>query len=259
METPKPRRIQSAPLTAASWIDGCQFRGTAARYDHRDVTCVWVAAGAVRGKSLLHVEERLAVLCSVEDEERVRSALPDVPVVALAELLPWGVASATDDWIDLTRRHLEAAALENAPQADGAFIVVDGSLPAASQRRDAVSVVKTTSTDWLQNPALIPAAGGWRSPALCLPPERADERPRLTCFVRLRDAAGSAPWDFSLIRVECFEDAGLDVLDAAAALAVTQRQPLNSGDPRAEVHLLGFRRAEEVLRTRAPFAIQVLP
>ena len=260
VETAQPRRIQAAPLEPVGFLDGVQRRAIAGRIQHRDLTIAHISAGTVHGKALLDVQERLAVLCSVEDEDRVRSALPDVPVVAFPELLPWGVASATEDWIDGTRRHLEALALDHAPQVDGKYVVVDGSLRPNCERTDAVSVVKRAlDTAWLPDSSLLPAAGGWRSPALRLPATRSGERARLTCFVRLRDADGCRPWGFSLIRVESFEDAGIEVLEAAAALAVAQRQPLGSGDPRAEIHLQGFRRAEEVLRLRAPLAVQVLP
>jgi hypothetical protein len=259
-ETPEPRRIEAQPIEPVGYLDGIQRRGLVARVEHRDVTVAYVSAGTVRDKTLLDVQERLAVLCSIQDESLVRSAMPDIPVVALLELLPWGVASATDDWLDGTRRHLEVLALDLAPSADGKFVVVDGRLRAECPREDAVGIVKNaTDTQWLLDDSLLPAAGGWRSPALRLPAARAGERPILTSFVRLRDASGHHPWGFSLIRVESFEDAGIEVLDAAAALAVAQRQPLGSGDPRAEIHLTGFRRAEDVLRARAPFAIEVLP
>lgn len=258
VEPPAPRRIEAQPLKPIGYADGVQTQGLVARVQHRDVRCCYISAGTVHGKTLLDVHERLAVLCSVLDQDLVRDAMPEIPLVALPELLPWDVASATDFWIDSTRRHLEAHALDKAPSADGKVVVVDGRLRADCQRTDAVGVIKRAlDTQWLDG-SLLPAAGGWRSPALRLPASRAGERSILTSFVRLRDASGRHPWGFSLIRVESFEDAGIEVLDAAAALAVAQRQPLGSGDPRAEVHLAGFRRTEEVLRARAPFAIEVL-
>lgn len=258
VETAEPRPIHAAPLEPVGFLDGIQRRRIAGRIQHRDLTVAYLSAGTVHGTTLLDVRERLAVLCSVEDEDRVRSALLGIPVVAFPELLPWCVASATDDWIDGTRRHLEALALDHAPSAHGKFVVVDGRLRANCRRTDAVGVIKNAlDTQWLDG-SLLPVAGGWRSPALRLPPARAGERSILTSFVRLRDASGQHPWGFSLIRVEAFEDAGVEVLDAAAALAVAQRQPLGSGDPRAEVHLAGFRRTEDVLRARAPFAMEVL-
>lgn len=259
VEPPAPRRIEARPLEPLGYLDGIQGKGLVARVQHRDLTMAYVSAGTVHDKALLDVQERLAVLCSVEDESVVRRAMPDMPVVSFPELLPWGVASATADWLDGTRRRLEALALERAPSTDGKFVVVDGRLKADCPRTDVVSIVKNaTDTQWLLDDSLLPAAGGWRSPALSLPAARAGERPILTCFVRLRDASGAHHWGFSLIRVESFEDAGIELLDAAAALAVAQRQPLGSGDPRAEIHLAGFRRAEDVLRARAPFAIEVL-
>lgn len=259
VESPTPRPIEAAPLVAAGYLDGIQRHAVVARHDHRDVTIAYIAAGTVRDTTLLNVDERLAVVCSVEDEDGVRSLLQDVPVVPVPDLLPWGVASATADWIDATRRRLEQSTLDNAPRVPDEFIVVDGTLPPDSARRDVVSVVKgALQTEWITDHTLLPAQGGWRSCALRLPATRSGDRSRLTCFVRLRDAEGCHPWGYSLIRVECFEDSGVEILDAAAALAVHQRQPLTSRDPRAEVHLRGMRRTEEVLHARAPFAIEVV-
>lgn len=259
VERAAPRMIEAAPLEPIGFLDGVQRRALIGRRDRLDITLVFLAAGAVLGSRLLTVEERLAVLCSVRDEEFVRAALTDIPTVALPDLLPWGVANATESWIDSTRRRLEELALEGTPQVPHHFVVVDGSLPPHSPRLDAVGVIKTAATDWLIDESSYPYRGGWRSPALLLPASRAGERARLTCFVRLRDVEGCHTYDYSLIRVECFEEAGIDVLEAAAALAVQQRQPLTSGDPRAEVHMRAMRKTEEVLRTRMPVAFQVLP
>ena len=255
----RPQRIATDPLPFVGFLDGIQTRCVAGRIQHRDVTLAYVAAGTVLDTTLLAVEERLAALCSVQDEPRVRAALTGVPVVALPELLPWNVALATDEWIDSTRRVLEKEALANAPVAPGHYVVVDGSLPPVTDRTDAVGVVKDAlSTVWLADPGLLPTDAGWRSPALRIPAMKAGERPRLTAFVRLRDATGSHPWGFSLIRVETFEECGVEVLDAAAALAFSQRQPLGSGDPRAEIQLAGMYRTEQVLKARSPIALDIL-
>lgn len=254
-----PRRISAPPAPVVGFADGIQRRCLAGRIQQRDVTLVYVAAGVASGRTLLSVQERLAVLCSALDEEQVRTAGPDVPVVALPELFPWDLAVSVDGWLDGTRRALELDAVNTAPAEPGHVVVVDGSLPATSSRPDLVSVVKSTETDWLPDPSLLPDRAGWRSPALRLPATRAGERDRLTAYVRLRTAGSEHAWSFSLIRVEVYEDTGgIDLLDAAAAMAMTQRQPLACDDPRAETHLLGIRRAEECLRARAPFAIDVL-
>ncbi|MBD3926096.1 hypothetical protein IEZ26_15840 [Nocardioides cavernae] len=259
VERAAPRMIEAAPLEPIGFLDAVQRRALVGRRNRLDISLVFLAAGTVLGNRLLNVEERLAVLCSVQDEQFVRAALSDVPVVALPDLLPWGVASATDGWIDETRRRLEERALEGAPRASGHFVVVDGSLPPHASRLDAVGVIKTTATDWLIDESSYPYLGGWRSPALLLPPSRAGDRARLSCLVRLRDVEGCHAYDYSLVRVECFEEAGIETLEAVAALAVQERQPLTSGDPRAEVHMRSMRTTEDVLRTRVPVAFQVLP
>lgn len=255
----RPHQIDADPLPISGFLDGIQARCLAGRVEHRDITLAYVAAGTVLDTTLLTVEERLAAVCSVEDEPRVRAALTGVPVVALPELFPWNAALATDEWIDSTRRELEAQVLADAPVVPGHFLVVDGALPPGSVRTDAVGVVKDAlSTVWLADPDLLPAAGGMRSPALRLPAMKAGERPRLTAFVRLRDATSSHTFGFSLIRVETYEECGIEVLDAAAAMAVSQRQPLGSGDPRAEIQLSGMYRAEQVLKARSPIALEIL-
>lgn len=255
----RPQRIEADPLPVSGFLDGIQQRCLAGRIEHRDITLAYVAAGAVLDATLLSVEERLAAVCSSLDETRVRAALTEVPVVALPELLPWSLALGTDEWIDQTRRVLEEEALANAPASPGHFVVVDGSLPPTTERTDTVGVVKRAlDTEWVSDPALLPTEGGWRSPALRLPPVRVGERARLTAFVRLRDATGSHPWGFSLIRVETYEERGLEALDAAAALAISQRQPLAGPDPRSEIQLAGMFSTERVLKARSPIALEIL-
>lgn len=256
-----PRPVGDRALDPIGWIDGIQARCLAGRVaGHRDITLVYCSAGAVRGRDLLNVEEDLAALCSAADAAEVRRAGDDVPIVALPDLLPWDLALSTDTWIDETRRRLERQALEAAPARRDGFVMVDGSLPTDTTRfNDAVGVIKgAADTPWLTDPSGLPQEAGWRSPALRLPAARVGERDRLTAFLRLRTATSAHPWSYSLIRVECFLDAGLEALDAACALAMKHRQPPTSNDPRRDTHLLGFAKAEAVLRARMPVVISQL-
>jgi hypothetical protein len=252
---------EAEPLPVLGFLDGIQRvpRTPIARFEHRDVICAFIAAGVTSQGQLLNVEERLAVLCSVVDMEAVLAVLPDPQVVvAVAETMPWNVPLATTDWIDQTRRDLEVAALESAPSSPGRYVVVDGSLPVdtGTHRRDVISVVKNPEAELLLDPDLLPVKAGWRSPALLLPADRYGELDRVTAFVRLRDTGGHRPWNWSLIRVEVPYDTDdpIGLLDRTVAMARTQVQPLGS-EPRAAVHLLGFRRCEEALRARTPVVI----
>ncbi|WP_028638877.1 hypothetical protein [Nocardioides sp. URHA0032] len=254
-----PRPVGDRSLEPIGWIDGIQTRCLAGRVaGHRDITLAYCSAGTVLGRDLLNVEEELAALCSAADAAEVRRACDDMPIVALPDLQPWDLALSTDTWIDQTRRRLERQALEEAPARPGAFVMVDGSLPPTS-RPDVAGIIKgAADTPWLTDPSGLPQEGGWRSPALRLPATRIGERDRLTAFLRLRTATSAHPWSYSLIRVECFLDAGLEALDAACALALKHRQPPTSSDRRRDVHLVGFARAEAVLRARMPLVISQL-
>ena len=183
-----------------------------------------------------------------------------VPIVQLPEIHPSNLALATDAWIDQTRQKLEAQVLASTPCSPGQVVVVDGSLPPGCGRDDAIGIVKSAlDTTWISDPALFPATGGWRSPAFRLPALREGERDRLSSFVRLRTATGAHPWGFRLIRVETFEDAGgIDFLDAAAALAISQAQPLSSADPRAEWQPADMYQTELCLKAHIPHAIREL-
>lgn len=255
----RPVQIRTEPLRISGWLDGVQRRCVAGRIEHRDLTLAWLAAGSVQNGDIRALEERLALVCSQRDEPHVREKSPTIPVVSLPELMPCDLAGATENWIDATRRMLEAHALERTPVEPGRFVIVDGPLPPSSLRLDAIGVVKSAlDTDWITDPRLLPTVGGWRSPALRLPPRHVGDRARLTAFVRLRDATQRHSWGYSLIRVECFEQSGLQVLDAAAAMAVAQRQSMRAADPRREIQLAGMFHAEQVLKARCPAGITVL-
>lgn len=247
----------ATPLPVIGFLDGIQRlpRVPLARFESRDVTCVYLAAGTTRSGQLLNVEERLSILCSVVDEGRIRAILPDAPVTTVPDVMPWHIPLATAEWVDATRRSLEAAALASAPDAPGRYVVIDGSLP-LTDRQCVVSVVKSPEAELLLDPDLLPTKAGWRSPALLLPAARYGELDRVTAFVRLRDTGGHRPWNWSLVRVEVRGDAEdpLALLDRTVAMAMTQLQPLGA-EPRAAVHLRGFADCEAALRARTPVVI----
>lgn len=256
---PRPVCVQDIqPASAHGFLDGVQCRALLGREEHRDLTLAWVAAGTVRGHALLDLQPRLAVVCSQLDVAEVRTRAPQVPVVSLEETTPWGLASATEDWIDQARRHVEALAVEEAPAVPGGCLVVDGSLPRGSDRGDLVGVVKRTlDTDWLPDPALLPLQAGWRSPALRIPASRATERDVLTAYVRLHTASPRHSYGHALVRIEVYEDSTVG-LDAAAAMVHTRRGRKSSGDPRWTIQLHPMFEAEKVLKAQTPHVIRTL-
>lgn len=253
-----PVPVAGRPAAVSACIDGIQAVRVLTRRDHRDILVTYVGAGAVAGRQITRLEERLAVVCSHLDEAEVRSASSRIAVEALPEIQPWDLSLAADEWIDENRRALERAVVENAPPTrPDEFLLLDGSLPPDCGRSDVVGVVKQAlDTDWLTDPRMLPLDGGWRSPAMRLPARRRGEKDRLTAFVRLRTCGPLHPWGFSLIRVEVFASAGVGLLGALAARVVADRQPLGSGDPRAEIQIASMFLTENVLKSRIPAALQ---
>lgn len=246
-----------APAHPLGFTDGVQARAVLGRSAHRDLTLVWAGAGTVHGGTLLDHHPRLAVVCSQLDEERVRTRAPQLPVVALPESTPWGLATATEEWIDHARRHVERLAVAAAPAATAKVLVVDGPLPRNSRRDDLVGVIKTHQADLLPDPSLLPTEAGWRSPILSMPAARTTERSILTSYVRLHHATPHHPYEHGLIRIEVFEDSTVDV-DAAAAMVHAHRGRQSSGDPRWACQLAGMFAAEKQLKAQIPHVIRTL-
>jgi hypothetical protein len=240
------------------FLDGVQARGLLGRVEHRDLTLAWTAAGTVLDQTLIDHQPWLAVVCSQLDEDEVRTRAPQVPVVALPETTPWGLAAATEEWVDGARRHVEELALAAAPERADGVLVVDGSLPPEAGRSDLVGVVKNTQdTDWLPDPDLLPTEEGWRSPGLRIPASRTTERARLSAYVRLHTATHRHPYGFALVRVEVYEESTVS-LDAAAAMAYRLRGTPAYGDPRWTVQLRPMWTTEQVLKAQIPHVIRVL-
>lgn len=254
------RCVRDAPLPGLiGFLDGIQRVALLGRVKElRDVLLVWVAAGTVLGDDFLDHQVRMAAICSELDVTEVADLAPELPVVALPETTPWGLALAASDWVDAMRRRLEVDATAAAPSADGHVLTVDGALPPTATRDDLVGVVKdVTSTAWLTDPDLLPKKAGWRSPALRLPASRHGERDRLSAYVRLHDASPDHWWGHGLVRVEIISGASVD-LDSAAALAWAYRGHPGYQDPRWPVQLKPMWNTERVLKLAIPYEFQIL-
>lgn len=237
------------PLSVIGFADGVQTTFTLRHEQHRPLSLVWVAAGAVDGgMNLIEFRQRLELVASAADRERVAhlSRLGGgLPVHLLEDLMPWGVATATDHLVDEWRRELEREVVASTPIPAGAYLVVDGSIR-KHPRDELAGVVKSCAeTQYLGDESVIPDRAGWRSPVFHLPATTTAERDVVSCYLRLHDAPGSTAWSHGLIRLEARDP---EVLDAACALAMRHRQGPGSGDSRWSVHLEGMHRAEEVLK-----------
>lgn len=252
---PTPRDVSALPpLPVVGYADGVQARMLLRHTDHRPITLMWVAAGAVgRGGKFLAFRQRLALVGSAADEAllaRLGELGRGLPFDLLEDLTPWGIATATQNHVDRWRRELEGDVVTRVPTPGGQHLVVDGSI--RGYRRDGlVGVVKdVAATQYLADESVIPDRAGWRSPVFALPATTTVERDVVSAYLRLHPAPGSSSWSHGLIRLEAHDPA---ILDAACALAMTERQSSHSGDARWAVHLRGMRRTEEVLGAFRPY------
>lgn len=246
------------PARPLGYTDGVQAKAVLGRTSHRDITLMWAGAGTVYGDVLLDHQPRLAVVCSQLDEDAVRARAPQVPVVALPDTTPWGLALSATEWLDQARRHVEIQAMACAPASSGRVVVVDGSLPRLSDRTDLVGVVKNSlDTDWVTDPKMLPTGEGWRSPGFRIPSGRVSDRSILSAFVRLHDATERHTYGHALVRVEVYEDSTVG-LDAAAAMVHAYRGRKSSGDPRWAIQMHPMFVTEQVLKTQIPHVIRTL-
>lgn len=256
-----PRLVTASPAPVAAFLDGIQATSVVVRREHRDVTLAYVAAGAMRAddsRRLATLSERLFTVCSHLDEAAVRAACPEMTIVGLDDEAPWDIPTSTQEVVDQTRRHLEREALDACPAEQGTVVLLDGPLPKDGIRTDVAGVIKVASqTDWILDDTLIPPRCGWRSPILRLPGSKRGERDRLSALLRLRDCTPTHTWDYSLVRVETYADAGPDLLDAVAARVLSERQSLSSPDPRATIQMASMYTTEAVLKARIPDAFSV--
>jgi hypothetical protein len=242
------------PLPVIGFADGVQTEFLLHHQEHRPVSLVWVAAGAVdNGAMLLEFRQRLELVASAADGATLAGLSKvgrGLPFHLLEELTPWGVTVATQHLVDGWRRELEQDVIANTPIPEGRHLIVDGSI--RRHTRDAlVGVIKSVDTQYLADESALPDRAGWRSPVFSLPATTTAERDVVSCYLRLHHAPGSTSWAHGLIRIEAHDP---ETLDAACALALRHRQTPGSGDPRWATHLEGMHRAEEVLKAfRHPF------
>jgi hypothetical protein len=239
----------AVPVDVAGFADGIQADLVVCYVEHRPVTLVWVAAGAVgAGGKLLYIRQRMALVASALEQpllDRLHDLGRGLPVHPLEELTPWGVATATKLLVDGWRREVEHDVVANTGIPEDTHLFVDGSI--RSHPRDAlVGVVKSVDeTQYLTDESVLPVNAGRRSPVFELPATRTTERSVLSCYLRLHDTPGSTSWSHGLIRLEARDP---DTLDGACAVAMRHRQFARSGDSRWATHLRGMRRTEETLR-----------
>jgi len=243
------------PLPVIGFADGVQTQFLVRHVQHRPVSLVWVAAGAVHTPSatLLDFRQRLELVGSAADGavlEGLSKAGRGLPVHRVEELTPWGVAVATQALVDEWRQQLEREVITDTPIPEGKHLIVDGSIRQHTREKIA-GVIKTVDTQYLADESALPERAGWRSPVFGLPATTTSQRDVVSAYLRLHPAPGSTSWSHGLIRLEAHDP---ETLDAACALALRHRQSPGSGDPRWATHLEGMHRTEEVLKAfRHPF------
>jgi hypothetical protein len=240
-----PADIRSvAPLPVTAVVDGIQSVRVVTYRDHRPVHLIYVAAAAIGEESCVHgIKEELSLLVSAADEEWARSLPGSVPVVVLDETSPFSLAAAGILAVGGARDRLERAVVADLLERNVGTIAVDGSLLGRPATDSLIGVVKTTRTRYLADESvLIGLPEGWRSPRFILPTGQA------SCYVRLRSAENRG-WDYGLIRLE---SSNPDLLDAAAAFCLAERQGLGNTDRRGDRHLASVAAVELFLKGRKP-------
>lgn len=243
--------VEASPIAVAGFVDGIQSARVVAHRSHRPVYLAYASAAAVSPKrEVLTREELLTVIAAPEDSQWLAESGSGLPVTLLSQSSPDLLASEATRTLGSARDLMELMCARSTEVADGSFLVVDGSLARMPADLALVGVVKTSGTRYLPDEKVLFALPrGWRSPRFVLRegfqgcPVR-----RYSCYVRLLDASRS-PWNFGLVRLESFEP---DVLDAAAAFALSETQSPLSGDRRFDRHLAGVRMVEDTLRARRP-------
>lgn len=250
MRDETPSRVTAEPGAVAAYIDGIQAAVTLCWSHSRPVCLQYAGAGAGLNGALLATREELRIACGVDDEEWVREAAGEIPVVVVAGDTPTEVMRSVADALGGLRERLERDLCSHMLESsDQGLIVCDGSVVGRPKDDRIVGVVKTTATRYLADESQLWSLGaGWRSARFTIPAGRDMPVARHSAYVRLHDARRRG-WDFGLIRVETFE---LDAIDAVCAMALSDIQDGSWNDNRWDRHLRSVRTVEDLMRSRRP-------
>lgn len=238
----------------SAFVDGIQSASVLTYRHHRPVTLVMAGAGAVTGSlTPAHNKELIELFTARADEEWLRDKNCPVPLRVISEEDdPTAVERAIGGTLGEERDQLEILLTAELSQSSGwDLIAVDGGLASRPHDDRVVGIIKTTNTRLLSDESVLwGLPEGYRSPAFELPKNYGgpDSAPRMSAYVRLRNASQSA-WNTGLIRVEGYS---IDALNTAAATALAHRQPSATRDPRGDRHVMPVAQVEKWMRARRP-------
>ena len=265
---PPPRHMWAGPVAAGShpggpvgvmagalpvFTDGCQ---SAAVIDcvgsaRRPVLLLWAGATSLEPvhRVVGALIERLWLVCSVEDEEEVRSLPGGAPVMTVPALIPSGIRSDALKQLREVRAHFERVVIRTT--ATDGLLMVDGSLLTLGSEpvSRTIGVSKSCRTRYLEDERpLVQLPEGHTSRSFVLSRRSVLEADRVSAYLRLHPPAGD-DWTHGLIRVEAYSE---DDLAAGVAAAFATRQHPGSQDPRRDCQLIGTYIVEEMLKSRRP-------
>ncbi len=243
-----PSKITAAPSAVDGFVDGIQASLCLRHVEHRPVYLSYVAAGSVgAGARPLGLLEDLVLIASELERGFLTDLGSGVPIVGIAAQDPPTLEREAQRLVGTRRDQLERQLVTQLLDGGCGALMVDGSLLGRANDARLIGVVKTTAHQWLDDESgLFGLREGWRSPRFVIT-ERGG-RQRYSCYVQMVDKSAGA-WNLGLIRVEAFDP---ELLDGAAARALSERQGARGGDRRWDRHLASVRVTEEFLRARRP-------
>lgn len=266
-------KIDCEPVLVAGGVDGIQSQMVVCFREHRPVILSYSAAGCLSAVGLpLSVREKLQVICSEIDKEWVSGVCGNIPV----ELVGVGTAPEIErecvGLLSAIRDNLEQVVLRDlfdqvgnplpasVPRtpgfevvsevnASGGAFIVDGALGSRPEDLRLIGIVKSVGKRYLKDESDVFALkSGYRSARFFIKAGVAGRVGRYSCYLRLHPASGLG-WSHGLIRVEAFNP---ELLDAACAFALRNRQFSAAVDARWDRHLQIIRGVEDFLRARRP-------
>lgn len=237
------------PLQIHAYVDGVQNLAQQRWYPQGDPVLLFhVAAGAVTETGAIEAsEERVGVLCSLEDEAWLLGEGCMLPIVAIPhppdrDMLVRELTKQVDKMRLEAEQKVVSTLTDRFPHL---FFVMDGSLAALPKAQNMVGVVKSLKKKYFRDEsAAKQLQAGWRSPMFMV-------GNRYTAYLRLHPT-GSLPWHFGLVRVEV-RYPGL--MNAACSAVWRNRQQRNLTDRRWAVHIQGVAATEQLLRARRPVVL----